>query len=411
MPVVAAGDDHGEQARMDRRLLGHAEMRPARRYPRRRRCRRPSAAPAPEDRRCVRRLHPRAVPLRGMSNRGRLCLVRGRTSYWRVATLAASAGNPIAQRRKAGVRSMPHFVCNLPTKPQPGAERSGQGRARTALWHSRQAGTRRMVALDDTVGAFVPGPRLERAPLGSGRLSGLGFAVKDLFDVAGSITTYGNPDWASTHAAAIATAPVVTALLQAGARLVGKTKTVELAYGLTGENVWQGTPINPRAPGPVPRRVELRLGRRGRRGAGRFRAWLRHRRIGAHPGKLLRPVRHPPEPRRGQPGRRLPAGAELRHLRLVRPERGVAGGRGRRAAARRPPGGGRPAAAGRGGLGQRPAGGGRGAAPGAGAARAVARQGGRHPAGPRGDRQHLRPLPHRAGGGGLGIASAAGSRR
>ena len=50
-----------------------------------------------------------------------------------------------------------------------------------------------MVALDDTVGAFVPGPRLERPPLGSGRLSGLNFAVKDLFDIAGSVTTYGNP--------------------------------------------------------------------------------------------------------------------------------------------------------------------------------------------------------------------------
>jgi amidase len=109
-----------------------------------------------------------------------------------------------------------------------------------------------MTTLDDTVGAFVPGPRLERPPLGTGRLTGLTFAVKDLFDVAGAITTYGNPDWASTHEAASATAPVVSALLQAGAGLVGKTKTVELAYGLTGENVWQGTPINPRAPDRFP---------------------------------------------------------------------------------------------------------------------------------------------------------------
>jgi amidase len=109
-----------------------------------------------------------------------------------------------------------------------------------------------MVALDDTVGAFVPGPRLEREPLASGRLSGLDFAVKDLFDIAGGTTTCGNPDWASTHAAAIATAPVVSALLRAGARLAGKTKTVELAYGLTGENVWQGTPLNPRAPDRFP---------------------------------------------------------------------------------------------------------------------------------------------------------------
>jgi amidase len=109
-----------------------------------------------------------------------------------------------------------------------------------------------MEVLNDTVGAFVPGPRLEHPPLASGRLSGLDFAVKDLFDVAGGITTYGSPDWASTHMAATATAPVVTTLLQAGGRLVGKTKTMELAFGLTGENVWQGTPINPRAPDRFP---------------------------------------------------------------------------------------------------------------------------------------------------------------
>ena len=95
-----------------------------------------------------------------------------------------------------------------------------------------------------------PAPRTAAAR--SGRLTGLTFAVKDLFDIAGAVTTYGNPDWASTHAPAIATAPVVTSLLQAGARLLGKTKTMELAFGLTGENVWQGTPLNPRAPGRFP---------------------------------------------------------------------------------------------------------------------------------------------------------------
>lgn len=109
-----------------------------------------------------------------------------------------------------------------------------------------------MVEIEDDVGAFIPGPRAERAPLGTGRLSGLTFAVKDLFDVAGTITTYGNPDWARTHPPAIGTAPVVLALLQAGARLVGKTKTQELAYGLTGENIWHGTPTNPAAPDRFP---------------------------------------------------------------------------------------------------------------------------------------------------------------
>jgi amidase len=106
--------------------------------------------------------------------------------------------------------------------------------------------------IEDQVGAFVPGARVEVAGSAAGPLLGLDFAVKDLFDVAGAVTGYGNPDWARTHAPAAATAPVILALLQAGAHLRGKTKTVELAYGLTGENVWYGTPTNPAAPDRLP---------------------------------------------------------------------------------------------------------------------------------------------------------------
>jgi amidase len=109
-----------------------------------------------------------------------------------------------------------------------------------------------MTEIADRLGAFVPGPRCVREPLGGGPLEGLTFAVKDLFDVAGAPTTYGHPDWARTHPAPTATAPVVTALLQAGAALAGKTVTQELAYGLTGENTWHGTPVNPRAPDRFP---------------------------------------------------------------------------------------------------------------------------------------------------------------
>ncbi|MDO9499546.1 amidase [Falsiroseomonas sp.] len=106
--------------------------------------------------------------------------------------------------------------------------------------------------MEDTVGAFVPGARVELAGAAVGPLTELDFAVKDLFDVAGATTGYGNPDWARTHAPAAATAPIIMSLLQAGASLRGKTKTVELAYGLTGENVWYGTPINPVAPDRFP---------------------------------------------------------------------------------------------------------------------------------------------------------------
>ncbi|HEV7455349.1 MAG TPA: amidase [Roseococcus sp.] len=104
----------------------------------------------------------------------------------------------------------------------------------------------------DPVHAFVPGEPATAAPTGSGVLDGLSFAIKDLFDLKGHPTTYGNPDWARTQPVAAATAPVVLALLEAGAALLGKTKTVELAYGLTGENVWHGTPINPNAPDRFP---------------------------------------------------------------------------------------------------------------------------------------------------------------
>ncbi len=106
--------------------------------------------------------------------------------------------------------------------------------------------------VEDRVGAFVPGPRVEVPGAAAGTLAGLDFAAKDLFDVAGTTTGYGNPDWARTHAPAAATAPIIMALLQAGAALRGKTKTVELAYGLTGENVWYGTPTNPAAPDRFP---------------------------------------------------------------------------------------------------------------------------------------------------------------
>lgn len=100
--------------------------------------------------------------------------------------------------------------------------------------------------------AFIPGSRVIREAQGDGALSGLTFAVKDLFDVQGERTSYGNPDWARGHPPAVATAPCVTDLLEAGARLIGKTKTVELAFGLTGENVWHGTPLNPAAPDRMP---------------------------------------------------------------------------------------------------------------------------------------------------------------
>ena len=86
----------------------------------------------------------------------------------------------------------------------------------------------------------------------TGPLQGLSFAANDVFDIAGDRTGNGNPVWLETHPPASHTASAVERLLAAGARMVGKTHTDELAYSLNGENVHYGTPINPRAPGRIP---------------------------------------------------------------------------------------------------------------------------------------------------------------
>jgi amidase len=102
------------------------------------------------------------------------------------------------------------------------------------------------------LGAFVRGATVHKAPRGAGPLSGLRFAAKDLFDVAGFVTGCGNPDWAATHGPAHSDAWAVDALLGAGATLAGKTITDEISLGLLGINRFHGTPLNPRAPDRVP---------------------------------------------------------------------------------------------------------------------------------------------------------------
>jgi amidase len=104
----------------------------------------------------------------------------------------------------------------------------------------------------DPFGAFCKANPVARDPAGSGPLDGLSFAVKDVFDVAGSGTGFGHPAWLASHPPAGTTAPSVTRLLEAGARLVGRTLSDELCYSLSGENVHYGMPINPRAPDRLP---------------------------------------------------------------------------------------------------------------------------------------------------------------
>nr|WP_314624213.1 amidase [uncultured Noviherbaspirillum sp.] len=107
-------------------------------------------------------------------------------------------------------------------------------------------------SIDDQVGAWAPHGRFVVQGAASGPLAGLTFAAKDLFDVAGHPTGAGNPAWLATHPIPARSSPLVDALLAAGATLVGKTLTDELAYSINGDNVHYGTPKNVRAPGRVP---------------------------------------------------------------------------------------------------------------------------------------------------------------
>jgi amidase len=85
-----------------------------------------------------------------------------------------------------------------------------------------------------------------------GPLADLSFAAKDLIDVAGYKSAWGNPDRLRDAAPAAATAPAALVPLMAGANLIGKTQTDEVACGMFGMNPHFGTPINPKAPTRVP---------------------------------------------------------------------------------------------------------------------------------------------------------------
>jgi len=99
---------------------------------------------------------------------------------------------------------------------------------------------------------FVPGPQIRIEGRSGGPLAGLTFAAKDLFDVAGQPTGGGNHDWARWHPVPDKHAWAVQRLLDAGATLIGKTITDEVSLGILGENAFDGTPLNPKAPDRVP---------------------------------------------------------------------------------------------------------------------------------------------------------------
>ena len=87
----------------------------------------------------------------------------------------------------------------------------------------------------------------EQYPVGTGPLTkalrGIPIALKDLFDTAGICTTIGSKFFADN--VPDSNAFVVEKLKEAGAIIVGKTNTHEIALGVTGNNPHYGTARNP----------------------------------------------------------------------------------------------------------------------------------------------------------------------
>jgi aspartyl-tRNA(Asn)/glutamyl-tRNA(Gln) amidotransferase subunit A len=79
--------------------------------------------------------------------------------------------------------------------------------------------------------------------------AGIPLAVKDLFDTAGLVTTYGSIIFADHVPGETATA--VRLLEDAGFANVGKTNLHEFAYGVSSQNPHFGTVPNPIAPGRI----------------------------------------------------------------------------------------------------------------------------------------------------------------
>ncbi len=87
----------------------------------------------------------------------------------------------------------------------------------------------------------------------TGPLAGLTVVVKDMYDIAGSRTGGGSPEWLAEQKPATRNAAVVEQILAAGATITGKTICDEFFYSVTGVNAHYGTTKNLRAPGRLRR--------------------------------------------------------------------------------------------------------------------------------------------------------------
>jgi aspartyl-tRNA(Asn)/glutamyl-tRNA(Gln) amidotransferase subunit A len=77
-------------------------------------------------------------------------------------------------------------------------------------------------------------------------LFGVPISLKDLFDLAGTVTTCGTRFYAEHNQPATQNSALAARLLATGALIPGKTHLHPLAYGVTGENPYYGDCLQPR---------------------------------------------------------------------------------------------------------------------------------------------------------------------
>ncbi len=100
---------------------------------------------------------------------------------------------------------------------------------------------------------FVPHDLEQPIPgTSGGPLDGLTAVIKDMYDIAGTKTGAGCPEWLAVQTPASKHSAAVANLLGAGATVIGKAVCDELFYSVTGINAHYGMPVNPRAPGRIP---------------------------------------------------------------------------------------------------------------------------------------------------------------
>ena len=102
--------------------------------------------------------------------------------------------------------------------------------------------------MSDELNAWCDYPERIVASSPTGPLAGLTLAVKDLYDVKGYPSGWGQPTRLAQTGKAEATQSAVKTLLDAGAMFAGKSRCDELCFSLNGINAHYGAPINPAAP-------------------------------------------------------------------------------------------------------------------------------------------------------------------